>query len=275
MVNAGQIDISDSSLTIGNHIFNSGTIDLTGTTSADTLVLTGNDTRLADGGKLILGDTVGNSILSDGKAEDFRNIDNTVSGYGTIGDANVTVENELDGTIDANTVKALEILTGSNQVLNSGLIESTSTGGLTVDAALYDAGNLTSSAGDLFVDGAVTGLGNANIIGDGEIEFAAGAGLNTYFSGGGAGILKLDHSSTAGDAFDGLIHGFAGSDEIDFADIPDVIGTTSFVYTPLSNEGMLTLTSGSKSSTLYFEGNYTQQSFTIGSDNHGGTILKL
>jgi hypothetical protein len=274
-VDAGTLNVTNSTLLLGTHAFNTGALNLTGSTSADVLKLgsSAGFTDFENGGHVTLGDTLGNSIVSNGSSQLLNNVDNTFSGFGTIGDAKITLHNDLGATIDANGTQALKINTGTNTVSNAGLIESTGSGGLAISGALYDAGTLFSSAGDLDVVGAITGLGAADVQASGEIEFGAGSDLSTHFLSGASGILRLDHSTTAADSYGGDIYGLGSTDKIDFPDVLFGAGT-HFSYAAGFGHGSLMITDGTHTSTINLEGNYTAASFAIASDGHGGTFLK-
>src|SRR5262249_278306 len=69
----------------------------------------------------------------------FTNINNTIAGAGQIG----VGDNELlltnSGTINANTASALIIETGPDRVINAGILEATSTGGLFIDSNVLNS----------------------------------------------------------------------------------------------------------------------------------------
>ena len=105
-------------------------------------------------------------IIAGASPVTLINLDNTISGGGTIGSAHMTLQNANAGTIDANGSPALKLNTGAtNTILNDGLIESTSTGGLVIDSSMY-------ADGRLFADGtgAVTIADNADVSGGGDVK---------------------------------------------------------------------------------------------------------
>jgi len=107
--NAGAIKLDDGSLVVG------GSINISG----------GGNLTLDGGGTVTLSDNSGNAIKSGGAAATFTNVDNTISGAGTIGDAHLTLINESLGVIDADDVNALILDTGGNTITNAGLLEAT------------------------------------------------------------------------------------------------------------------------------------------------------
>ena len=92
--NTGALNVNDGgTLDLVNlTVTNTGTITLNATTSATNLVIAGNVT-LNGGGHLTLSDDSQNAIVSNGVAATLINVDNTISGAGTIGDANLTLDN--------------------------------------------------------------------------------------------------------------------------------------------------------------------------------------
>jgi hypothetical protein len=92
---------------------------------------------------------------------------------------------------------------------------------------------------------------------------------------GSTGTLILDHSS----AFTAEIFKFAGngnpssSDQIDLRDINFVSGTTTESFTGTASGGTLTISDGHETASILLSGNYTQSTFELSSDGHGGTIV--
>ena len=115
------------------------------------------------------------------RAATLTNVDNTISGAGTIGDSNLTLINQ--GTINANASLALVLNTGSNAIINSGTLEASSSGGLDIE------GNVTNSK-------TIEALGtNAKVVIQGVITDAA-TGL-ILASGSGAQV-DLDNATIVG-----------------------------------------------------------------------------
>ena len=61
------------------------------------------------------------------------------------------------GTINATGTHALVIDTGSNIVVNSGVLEASGSGGLMVVSAIENSGSLWANGADLTIQGAVSG----------------------------------------------------------------------------------------------------------------------
>ncbi len=123
---------------------NTGSIELNSTGSATTFEI--GTVTLDDGGTVTLSNSSKNFIVSDTVNGLLTNVDNTISGAGTIGDTAdtlFTLINEQGGTIDATgTTNALIIDNDSqesgntfpaNAVINTGTIEATGKAGLTIE----------------------------------------------------------------------------------------------------------------------------------------------
>jgi hypothetical protein len=236
------------------------------TTTTDTVTLPTPPTLIGE----TLNFSNGGSLSGGGSA--FTNIDNTISGAGTIGDASMTLTNSVNGIINANGTNALHLNAGL--LLNSGLIESTKTGGLVFGAGhdVVNNGTIAALAGVIDVQSALAGTGTAKISGGTtEIKFeAANTHQNVVFASGAGEELVLANSHT----FSGNISGFTGTDSIDLEDINFVAGTTTATYTPNSNlGGTLVITDGMHTTDLSMVGTFAQASFSIQSDGHNGTLL--
>ena len=171
----GELDIQDS------QINNTGTgldgIVVTGTGSellvdTTTLKLVGDGTvTLASGGAI-----VGNG--SPGTPDTLENVDNTITGAGTIGDAGngeLALVNDVNGTIVANG-GTLTLDTG-NTIVNAGLLEATGGGTLDVTDNIKGAGNIE--------------------IGNGATVELGGTATNTVTFEGSTGTLQIDSSGTS------------------------------------------------------------------------------
>jgi hypothetical protein len=269
--NRGAVNVDSSTLMANSNYYNYGTIDLEGSETASELELNGT-LQLRGGGDLILDNSAGNSIVTNGSAQTFDNYDNTISGSGSIGDQFMYFNNEHNGTVDADGAAALTIATGTNEPYNAGTIESTNTGGLTVQGNLDNEGLLSSSAGNLDVTGNLYGFGTSNINGTGSIEFGGNiSGDVTFEAGGSNETLILDHSETD---VPNEIYGFGTGDHVDLRDIV-YSGTTSESCGSGLNVATLTVTDGTHTANVYMIGGYSTSSFSLSSDSHGGTLVSF
>ncbi len=201
-------------------IDNGGKIELNSAGSATTLqignvTLEGGNGSSTGPGQVVLSDFSKNSIVSDGSMAVLTNVDNTISGAGTIGDtadALFTLVNEQYGVIDANgTTHALVIDNDSpatnnfalNEIVNAGLIDATGTGGLTnenttIDNSTFDPSTGTGVDGHIevlpsSVAGSHIDLDNATIL-QGFVSIAAGAKMDTV--GGSANEIETANGPT-------------------------------------------------------------------------------
>ena len=195
--NAGAIEIREfSTLVFGssNIVQNSGIIALNaGGGLSSVLVLDGTVT-LEGKGKLTLTDSSKNFIDSNGLSAQLNNINNTIRGAGTIGDANTALVNDL--VIDGTGKNPLVIAASSSTVQNTGTIESSSTGGvefLGVSVLGGSIGVVEASTVGSHIDlsgGAING---------GKVKIAAGATIDTLPGGPGGVIadsLSFDNAGT-------------------------------------------------------------------------------
>jgi hypothetical protein len=132
--NSGIVNVVDGgTLTLGAAVItNGGSIRLQGTSggSGATLLIDANVT-LSGGGTLSMSSSGNNFIIDSGATVSLTNISNTIVGAGMIGDNNLDLTLNNRGTINGNggglTIDAAF-------VSNGGTLESTASGGLTIDA---------------------------------------------------------------------------------------------------------------------------------------------
>ena len=97
-VNSGAIVVADdATLVLGGTFRNIGSITLNGSTDPTRLEV-GASLTLSGGGKVILSNSLHNAIVTHGSAATLTNAGNTISGAGTIGDANLTLINSGTST---------------------------------------------------------------------------------------------------------------------------------------------------------------------------------
>jgi hypothetical protein len=239
VTNSGSITDNDGSILSFNNvtITNTGDINLDGTTSITNLIihggltLEGGNGSSTGPGQVILGGSW-NTVVSDlnaGHHDTLTNVDNTISGAGTIGDADLTLVNQHYGVIDADVSgQTLLINTGTNAVTNAGLLEATGGGTLDIQSSVTNTGTLFAGSGSkVDVGGSISG-GSATIQ-HGTLEFDASSDVNVTFDNSlGYGKLVL------GDVrdFSGEISGFYGT-AADATD-SDEIDLTGFIETGYS-----------------------------------------
>ena len=97
---AGTLSVANgTTLDITGTVDNTGTVALNATANGADLAVVGAAT-LTGAGKVTLSNNAGNVISSNGAAATLTNVNNTISGAGTIGDSHLTLNNQ--GTINAN-----------------------------------------------------------------------------------------------------------------------------------------------------------------------------
>ena len=140
----------------------------------------------------------------------LENVDNTINGYGQLGDGYLNLINDLFGKIIAsNAFHGIDIDTGFGFFVNHGLVASYAAGGLKIEGRFYNDGMLEAKAGLLEICGKVTGHGHA-IIDGGAMEFGNDSDASVVFASGTTGTLVLDDP----DDFTGTISGYSNGDSI-------------------------------------------------------------
>jgi probable HAF family extracellular repeat protein/uncharacterized repeat protein (TIGR03803 family) len=140
------------------------------------LTLNGGGGGATGPGQVILTDSSENFIVSNGSAATLYNVDNTISGAGTIGDAYLTLDNETHGVIDATgTNNPLILDTGANAIINAGLLEATGGGTLDIDSAVSNSGTLEANGAGSTVSIGEYGFNSGLIeaVGGGTVSFNA------------------------------------------------------------------------------------------------------
>ena len=283
---SGTIAVTDgTSLALKGTITDNGIIALNSAGHATSLVIAGGVT-LKGTGAITMTDAGANTIVSNGFAELLTN-QATIAGSGTIGDSNITLTNAAGATIDATgTANALAINTGSHAITNSGLVEATAGGGLTIASALVNGGTLAASGGTLTVAGKVTGTGQATIAG-GTLDFGNSvvATQAVTFSQGTTGLLQLGLAQS----FAGTVAGLASGDAIDlldfqFATNPTISGVTAILQNGSPVGAAVTVKDGALSATISLLNqsgvpySTSPGAYALASDNtglHPGTLLEL
>ena len=189
---------TSESLTIEGAISNTGSIVLFGPDDRSSLLVGTATATLQGGGTVQLGDGDGDIIDAASKNGVLVNVDNMISGNGSLGSGNLVLQNQ--GTVDAtgNSPLVVTLSTGATSS-NTGTIEAT--GGGEIDVVRGRIGN----AGTLDADGAS------------DIEFANTATITNGTSGfieatnGGAIYIDAVTRHAAFFANQGTIEAAAGS----------------------------------------------------------------
>ena len=137
------VEIGGGALTLEGTINNSGTVMVDVGLSA-VLLIGAPGVRLQGGGTVSMGNARPGFIRASGGAATLTNVNDTIRGVGTIGDANLTLVNS--GTVNA-TGSALTISTGANTITNAsgGTLEATGAGTLAVSSTVVNSGMLFAS----------------------------------------------------------------------------------------------------------------------------------
>jgi hypothetical protein len=268
---------------------NSGAVNLNGSAAgaAQVEIEAGKNWTLLNGGTTTL-NGFNDSIVSQGPGAELRNRGNTIQGAGTIGDANMTIENDFGSTINAMVEGSSKTLTldatafnpttQTSFISNAGLVEATAGATLDIDSAMFNSLDLIANSGSI-VDArdAVFGPGLSIIRGTGSIEFGAEADNDVRYAQGSGGQLILDDSAQ----FFGAIYQMTVGDSVDLRDFAFNSANPSAMKVG-GDSGFGTLDAGLQitngtalSSSLYLQGNYQSAAWTFKSDTHGGTVITL
>jgi hypothetical protein len=238
----------------GPGFFNSGTIYMESHGDATNLEI-GGDVVLKGGGNVTLSDSVDNYIESNGQAATFENVDNFISGSGQAYDANLTIMNDSQGTIAADHADAqLLLYTGSNAIINMGLLEAVNGATLDVYGDVANEGTLQANGGNVDIGGVLNGYGKTEIFSGSQLELLGPwnqAALVFENNTADSGVLQLAHSLVSGgsSAFTGTVAGLyydgTHSDTLGLQDINFASGVSwSFTENPNGNRGSLNVTDG-------------------------------
>jgi hypothetical protein len=267
-VNTGTLTISDGAIMpFGGTIDNSGTIEIGATGSQTNLEVLYPGVTLTGGGKVILSDSVQN-VISGGSAHAvLNNIDNIISGSGQLGAGTMVLNNA--GTIIASGANALVLDTGSNHITNTGMLESSGTGGLAILSALLSSGDLWANGAQIIVSGDVSGAGTATISGAAMLAFGGASDQHVRFDNEATGLLKLDHAIE----FSGTVSGFNAGDAIAFGDIiPGVTAAIFYVANDEGTGGTLIVNDGSHTAQIILTGPYAAAGWEANADGSGSTL---
>jgi hypothetical protein len=260
----GKLQIPDNTtLHMGGAINNTGTILLKSAGNATTLILDGAGATFTGGGTITLTDqnVNANRIYGATGSAVLNNVDNTIAGSGQLGDAQLQIVNGAGGTIDANGTNGL--------VVNA-----------TFGSAIVNNGTLEAAGGTLTVDNNVTGVGWAEISGNGQIIFNGQFQEMLDFVGAGKATLTQSQALPYG----GTISGFGQGDLIDLAYLPfpypnAVFEGLSWRANATGDGGTLEIVgqdSGGNPiaiASVGFSGVHLASDFFIESDGHGGTLI--
>jgi fibronectin-binding autotransporter adhesin len=227
LTNAGTVALAGSGATLDitgtGTLTNSGSIDLT----LGTLKFSASSATLTGGGTVTLGNSTGTQTgtIQVGASDTgtLTNSNNTITGYGNIGNGTLTLVN--GGTINANgqiTSGTLTVQPGSGGMTNTGTIEASNEGILILEGTVNNAG------------GKIEALGETNGITSATVELANGTVINggtltTTTVGSNSGVIEGLGSVT----LSGVTN--SGTYAVN-------AGTTTTLEGTIANSGTITLT---------------------------------
>lgn len=202
ITNAGTLRVVGyAQLLVQGAINNTGTVQVGGVgTPYGRLQIATAGVTLIGAGQVVLSDNPSNYIYASGGAATLTNTNNTISGAGSIGNANTTLINQAAGVVDATGANALTIYTGTHTITNAGLLEGTGAGGLLVRSAVANSGTVLAKGGRVTLSNETltnTSLGVVNAAAGGEIDLhtAIVVGGTVSIAAGGAVLANSGLSS--------------------------------------------------------------------------------
>ena len=267
--NTGTLTIADGAIMpFGGSIHNSGTIELGSTGSETNLEILFRGATLTGGGQVQLSDSAQNVIFGGSADTVLTNVDNRISGAGQLGAGQMVLVNA--GLILASGVNSLVLDTGTHTITNSGVLESTGAGGMTVASAVDNSGHLWANGGDMRLLADVMGNGSATIDGDATLTFSGTAHGSVAFHGEGAGTLVIAQAEAAGSLV-GIL-GLESDDMLTFGDLAFGANTQlSYSANASGAGGLLTVDDGMHRAEVNLLGHYTVDDFQVTDGGETGT----
>ncbi|MDR7109947.1 VCBS domain-containing protein, partial [Pseudomonas frederiksbergensis] len=267
--NAVTLTIADGAIMpFGGSIHNSGTIELGSAGSATSLEVLFRGATLTGGGQVLLSDNAQNVIFGGSADTVLNNVDNHISGAGQLGAGQMVLINS--GLIMASGLNSLVLDTGTHTITNSGVLESTGPGGMTVASTVENTGHLWANGGDLRLLADVTGDGSATIDGNATLTFSGAAHGSVAFHGEGAGTLVIAQAETAG-SLAGIL-GLESNDMLTFGNLTFGANTQLSYNTNASGAGgLLTVDDGVHRAEVNLLGHYSAEDFQVTDGGAAGT----
>ncbi|EIM14560.1 VCBS domain-containing protein [Pseudomonas chlororaphis] len=267
--NSGTLTIADGAIMpFGGGLHNSGTIELGSAGNETSLEILFRGATLTGGGQVLLSDNAQNVIFGGSADTVLTNVDNRISGAGQLGAGQMILANA--GLILASGMNSLVLDTGTHTISNSGVLESTGTGGMTVASAVENTGHLWANGGDLRLLADVTGNGSATIDGDASLTFAGAAHTSVAFHGAGAGSLVIAQAEAAGSLV-GIL-GLESDDLLTFGDLAFGANTQlSYTANASGAGGLLTVDDGAHRAEVNLLGHYSAEDFQVTDGGEAGT----
>jgi hypothetical protein len=156
VVNTGTVFVDNNNgLHVTGTIDNTGTVELASVANTTQFLLDAAVT-LTGSGTLLLSNNTQNYIEgTGGAANTLDNVNNLITGAGQIGNGTLTFVNGSAGVVNASDTTDLVLNTGTVTATNSGLLESTNTGGLYLETTVNNgtAGKITAAGGNVYLYG--------------------------------------------------------------------------------------------------------------------------
>jgi len=228
-----------SQTTVLGTIVNQGNFQLSAGSATNTILNIGANTTLQGGGTVTLnsGDNNGQVYVQTSNASVLTDQDNTIQGYGVIGNGGLALTVANAASVNANAEGQVLLLNGAGGVANSGTLEATNGGILQLATVVSNAGIVSANGGTVDVIG---GTVQGGTLSGPTLETTSSATLD----GSTNGALTLAPAS----AFTGAV------------------GSTTTLLGVIINQGTIQINAGSANSTyLNFSADTTLQG--------GGTLI--
>lgn len=298
------------SSTIGND----GLIEAVGY-SANTSIEIAGDLTIIGGQILLAGpDPNYDQIVSNGSPA-VLNLDggSSISGSGTVGDSNLTINVGPGSIINAdNPGGHLRLSTNGNTIANHGVLEATNGGAMDIQSAVNNSGTVaTTTGGTLNVGATITGSGSVTVGSGSALNVLRGGGVSaltikdpnddtaraTIQSGGTVdGNIKIDGGELILDAGAVLqpntkltivqagkliLHEDSFEGTLKHFGGQDPIDLTKFSFVGATESftqtsaagGTLQVVNGSQVVDLHLTGTYTTANFALSPEGHHGTTV--
>jgi hypothetical protein len=253
-----------------------GTLTSTGTlaTTTGTLALENGGAIsgvIADGSAIVFGTgTFTDGALTIGGGATVSNsVTINANGIMTLGDSSASAANFANsGLFDLGTGGGIAIggSVGGTFTNTGTVIANPASGRDAIAVSVVNTGTMTAASGTLALTGTVTGTGVLDIGAGATLELGAGvAATQGVTFTAGTGTLRLDAPASAAETVTGLTVGnaidFAGitatKASVSSADVLDVYNNTTLV------------------AKLQLTGSYLSDTFTVATDNNGGSLVTL
>ena len=189
----GTFDVeNNANLSLYGALDNTGRIAESGGANTTNIIVNSQAVTLTGSGQVLMTDSANNRLYGVNGSVQLVNVNNTISGAGQIGVGQLNLVNQAAGVIDATGTNALVLGTGADLIFNTGIIESTSAGGLVLqNSAVDNAGGTVEAVGagsHVDLSGGTVQGGTVLSSGGGVIDTAGGNGA---LDGNTAGALTI------------------------------------------------------------------------------------